>query len=448
MGDRPHSSLLELMPEKLLRTSKEKVSIRKLIKKLSIALPATITAAGVCRNGLYRPKTRVWKKYYDPLHVLLRATPRRQYQDAEHRYHEYLLSKKMVSEASELAHLWPPFVVPRPLDDPHVADPRNFLISRTLHAVFFVYLYKALHQPYFSPSILPYLIYLIEMTVEYHVSRQHGPGGDLLAAPHDGCPGDGGLRRDLDLGSWYCTDHIFRNAITLIPGVTGEALPQPPSDDEMDFSETSSDAAVEIESSAPTPLSLPPSGGERPSLSLNVVGSEIVAYHRDPSVPDTPLTPLTPTYPSIEGGDGEGNPLDVHRPSSSPHLALAPPGGEADHEEDLPAATGEERAVVPRAESTYLAPPGGSELCCSSDFALPAPLTPAQLPAPPQYPPLLAGTEVGRPGTSSGTAPGAGVMVPAGGRRRRHTGSPHPPLVCVRVLCSVSGSCVVCLGPV
>ncbi|XP_047739546.1 uncharacterized protein LOC108670858 [Hyalella azteca] len=143
------------------------------------------------------------------------------------------------------------------------------------------------------------------------------------------------------------------------------------------------------------------------------MGSELVAYHRDPSVPDTPLTPLTP----IEGGGS--HPLGVPLPAPPPQLALTssadptqpqtPPGGD--------------REMVPVGDSTYVVP--SSTLSPAThphdDFIFLSPSDPVPLPAPPYYPPLLAGTEVARPGTAPATG-GSGIMVPAG-RRRRHTGT-------------------------
>lgn len=97
INDRPHSGLLELLPEKFLKATSKTTNVRKIIKKLSIPLPATITAAGECRNGRRRPKNRVWKVYYDPLHVLLRAPHRCLYQSAEHRYKVILLPRVNLS---------------------------------------------------------------------------------------------------------------------------------------------------------------------------------------------------------------------------------------------------------------------------------------------------------------------------------------------------------------
>lgn len=173
----------------------------------------------------------------------------------------------------------------------------------------------------------------------------------------------------------------------------------------MDFSD-----AAEIEPAEPATLSLL-SSGEHLSLDIPVVGSEMVAYHRDPSVPDTPLTPLTPPlYSSHEEGRG------------TPPLALLPPTAQ---EGDTPM-TGNE--VVPRGDTfvarTNRSPDEGGGFV----FAAPAP-PPASLPAPPQYPSLLAGTEVGRPGMSpSDVSGGSSGPVMKASLRRRRGGSSHLPL--------------------
>ena len=153
------------------------------------------------------------------------------------------------------------------------------------------------------------------------------------------------VRVDKQFGSWYSTDNILRNAITIIPAVAFDddsaptldmpsdgacthththnlhththtyihilhnygillslALPNLtfyiiayltsliPGAEDMDFSDASG-VAAEIEPSSPPQLSLgPPS---LPLLSLPL-GSEIVPYTSDAPSPETPITPMTP----------------------------------------------------------------------------------------------------------------------------------------------------------
>ena len=57
--------------------------------QLTIVMPPRISSTGKCYQGMCRPKTRVWKKYYDALHVMLKSQSRKHCLDAENRFRDW-----------------------------------------------------------------------------------------------------------------------------------------------------------------------------------------------------------------------------------------------------------------------------------------------------------------------------------------------------------------------
>lgn len=47
-----------------------------------------LEASGNMQQGMYVPKASVWENHYDPIHVLLRAVHRRDFQNSIDRYTE------------------------------------------------------------------------------------------------------------------------------------------------------------------------------------------------------------------------------------------------------------------------------------------------------------------------------------------------------------------------
>lgn len=84
MGDKTHSQLMELMPERC-GTSQSRDFEALLAEVADYKAPA-LEATGNMQQGMYVPKAEVWEKQYDPIHVLLRAVHRRDFQTSMDRY--------------------------------------------------------------------------------------------------------------------------------------------------------------------------------------------------------------------------------------------------------------------------------------------------------------------------------------------------------------------------
>jgi len=84
-------------------------------------------------------------------------------------------SLKKMSKLEDKSEPWPPLRLPQPLPK-HFQDPRKLLMSGTFHAIIFSYLYKAVNDADVGNKALPYIVYLIEMAVEYHVAQRDGEG--------------------------------------------------------------------------------------------------------------------------------------------------------------------------------------------------------------------------------------------------------------------------------
>lgn len=79
MGDKTHSQLIELMPERC--GSGQNSDFDDLLTEI-----ADYTAPSKMRQGMYRPKPHVWEELYDPIHVLLRAVQRKDFQTSMDRF--------------------------------------------------------------------------------------------------------------------------------------------------------------------------------------------------------------------------------------------------------------------------------------------------------------------------------------------------------------------------
>lgn len=86
MSDKTHSQLMELMPERC-GTSQSR-DFESLLAEVADYRAPALEASGNMQQGMYVPKSRVWEKQYDPIHVLLRAVHRRDFQTSMDRYTE------------------------------------------------------------------------------------------------------------------------------------------------------------------------------------------------------------------------------------------------------------------------------------------------------------------------------------------------------------------------
>lgn len=78
MGDKTHSQLLELMPERC--SNYQGRDFENALSEVADYRAPNFEASGNMQQGMYSPKPHVWEHMYDPVHVLLRAVHRRDFQ--------------------------------------------------------------------------------------------------------------------------------------------------------------------------------------------------------------------------------------------------------------------------------------------------------------------------------------------------------------------------------
>lgn len=162
-GDKTHSQLLELMPE---RSGNSHTRIfERYLSELSDFKKPPVSSENL-EQGLFKPISEVWEKYYDPLHVLLRAVHRRDFQNSMDRFQNYVKQEKKLCETKKEKHLWPPFRLPAPVNEVY-SDPSCILQSRILHSMILGILYRAVHLGNVTEHMLSLAIFLLEMAVTY-----------------------------------------------------------------------------------------------------------------------------------------------------------------------------------------------------------------------------------------------------------------------------------------
>ncbi|XP_043272202.1 E3 ubiquitin-protein ligase Ubr3 isoform X3 [Venturia canescens] len=239
MGDKTHSQLMELMPERCGTTPNR--DFEAVLAEVAQYRAPNLEASGTMQQGMYGPQARVWADLYDPLHVLLRAVHRRDYQVSMDRFTEYVKQSGNLKSGSTL---WPPFRHPAPVSSDY-EDPRVVLRSRVFHSMVFAILYKAVNDHNVSEHIMALTIYLLEMAVvtadlpKKSVSIRGNRGrlnstrrtrseaktilqrnfqaNPLCPYTSGGSNVTSGPPKDPEFGNWYESDNIVENLRTFIP---------------------------------------------------------------------------------------------------------------------------------------------------------------------------------------------------------------------------------------
>ncbi|XP_014216341.1 E3 ubiquitin-protein ligase Ubr3 [Copidosoma floridanum] len=209
MGDKTHSQLMELMPERCGTTQNR--DFDSVLKEVAHYRAPNLEASGNMQQGMYGPKPRVWDELFNPLHVLLRAVQRKDFQVSMDRFTTYVKqSGKLKSNAAP----WPPFRHPAPVSADY-DDPRLVLRSKVFHAMIFVILYKAVNGQNISEHVMALAVYLLEMAVvtaelpdnSTHPLCQYNSGGSQR------------VFKDMDLTGWFNSNNLSENLRTVIPRV-------------------------------------------------------------------------------------------------------------------------------------------------------------------------------------------------------------------------------------
>ncbi|KAL1137747.1 hypothetical protein AAG570_009443 [Ranatra chinensis] len=215
MGDKTHSQLMELMPERCGTVQSR--DFESALAEVAEYRAPNLEASGNMQQGMYVPKGCVWEELYDPIHVLLRAVHRRDFQNSMDRYNEYIGQLGKVRPGT---NAWPPYREPAPCHEAY-GDPRRILKSRVFHSVVWIILYKALTQHNVSEHVMSLVVYLLEMALAVTDPTDH-PTQVLISSF---LFGEDRHVNDNDLENWFESDWLSNNLRTTIDTIT--LPPQP-----------------------------------------------------------------------------------------------------------------------------------------------------------------------------------------------------------------------------
>eukprot|EP00116_Pleurobrachia_bachei_P000505 sb/3460767/ len=160
MGDFTHSQLTDHLPEKPGMSELTELFDEVLSKVSDYKQPTN--DSGSLTQGIYALKPDLWKSDFQPLHVMLRGSYKRGYQLAMDKYKGWYQSRIK----KKVQGLWPPFRAPLELNTQFKTLYR-LLRSKTLHAVLFTVLYKALNEKDSVNDNMVYLtFYLVDLAID------------------------------------------------------------------------------------------------------------------------------------------------------------------------------------------------------------------------------------------------------------------------------------------
>ncbi|KAK7870457.1 hypothetical protein R5R35_000735 [Gryllus longicercus] len=213
MGDKTHSQLIELMPERC--STAQSRDFEAVLAEVADYRAPNLEASGNMQQGMYVPRPQVWEKLYDPIHVLLRAVHRRDFQTSMDRFTEYV---QQAGKFRGSGAPWPPFRPPAPCH-PAYEDPQKLLRSRVFHAAAFVVLHRAVHGQSVSEHVMALTVYLLEMAVAS--AEPLDPQSQVCQASHS----EETEVTDKDLSSFYSSDWLSSNLRKVIHRVRIEPKP-------------------------------------------------------------------------------------------------------------------------------------------------------------------------------------------------------------------------------
>lgn len=167
---------------------------------------------------MFYPKASVWATEYDPLHVLLRAVHRRDYQSSMDRFTQHVKQTGQMAAGNALP--WPPFRMPVEASADareKFVDPRKLLYSKVLHGALFSILYKALNVCDVTDQVLALTVYLLEMALCYPSPDDSAmdtavPTIEELSAPL--------YVQDQRFSEWFSSEWILMNMNTTVQVVS------------------------------------------------------------------------------------------------------------------------------------------------------------------------------------------------------------------------------------
>ncbi|CAH2048305.1 unnamed protein product, partial [Iphiclides podalirius] len=343
-GDKTHSQLLELMPERSGNAHTR--NFESVLRELSTYRPPPKGSENL-EQGLFVPRPEVWEKYYDPLHVLRRAVHRRDFHSSMDRFTAYVREKRKAEGAGGAAGggggaagaLWPPL---RPAQPPPAAagDPRLICLSGVLHGALLAVLYRGVRRRDGAGGaggaaappdhVLALAVYLLTVAADLAAPQQAHDRSVCVAS------GEGGSRarvvRGVPLLRAFAGGALCENARTVLASVPPKRRARPHLCPRPAHA-YHSDSDTEWEPSEPQTGRLPPPDkavslpAAAPSTALAVPSALQMArlVHMD-SVPDDQSDTGGDSHEirALEGSSGESQALAL------PELEEGGDGGEGE----------------------------------------------------------------------------------------------------------------------
>lgn len=246
-SDKTHSQLLELMPERSGNAYAR--NFEKYLKQLSSYRPPPIGSENL-EQGLFIPLPTVWKVYYDPLHVLLRAVHRRDFQNSMDRFSAFIRQQKKMPKSG---NLWPPFRLPNAVGNGY-SDPACILNTKVFHSMMLGILYRAVHVRNVSEQLLALAIFLMEIAVTS--TKEESRSSVLECKQSSTTNASTNLQDQLgtpELMNCYPSNNLMENLCLTISGIS-MSPPEPKNSPANYQTQFDSDIEFELSESEPMPM--------------------------------------------------------------------------------------------------------------------------------------------------------------------------------------------------
>jgi E3 ubiquitin-protein ligase UBR3 len=243
-SDKTHSQLLELMPERSGNAYAK--NFEKYLKQLSTYRPPPVGSENL-EQGLFIPLPAVWKIYYDPLHVLLRAVHRRDFQNSMDRFSAFVRQQKKMPKSG---NLWPPFRLPNDCGVGY-SDPACILNTKVFHSMMLGILYRAVHVRNVSEHLMALAIFLLEIAVTSAKKETRSTVIDLAPpCASNYCQENCDVP---ELMACYPSNNLLENLCLTIPGIS--LTPPEPQNSPANYqTQFDSDFEFELSESDPMPM--------------------------------------------------------------------------------------------------------------------------------------------------------------------------------------------------
>lgn len=243
-SDKTHSQLLELMPERSGNAYAR--NFEKYLRQLSTYRPPPVGSENL-EQGLFIPLPTVWKVYYDPLHVLLRAVHRRDFQNSMDRFSAFVRQQKKMPKSG---NLWPPFRLPNDVGSGY-SDPACILNTKVFHSMMLGILYRAVHVRNVSEHLLALAIFLMEIAVTS--SKKETRSSVLEATQTKATTHIQDQSETPELMSCYPGNNLLENLCLTVNGIS-LSPPEPQNSPANYQTQFDSDFEFELSESEPMPM--------------------------------------------------------------------------------------------------------------------------------------------------------------------------------------------------